>query len=64
MIVCVGLATRDTIYVVPNHPEPDGRVVASERVVAGGRAGMNHLRKPGTTNLLVYNGLAVSAQDC
>ena len=36
MIVCVGLATRDTIYVVPNHPEPDGRVIASERVVAGG----------------------------
>jgi sulfofructose kinase len=36
VIVCVGLATRDTIYVVPNHPEPDGRVVASERVVAGG----------------------------
>jgi sulfofructose kinase len=36
MIVCVGLATRDTIYRVPAFPEPDGRVVASERVVAGG----------------------------
>ena len=36
MIVCVGLATRDTIYAVPRHPEPDGRVVATERVVAGG----------------------------
>ena len=36
MIVCVGLATRDTIYRVPEFPEPDGRVVATERVVAGG----------------------------
>ena len=36
MIVCVGLATRDTIYAVPEHPSPDGRVVATERVVAGG----------------------------
>ncbi|HEY3543351.1 MAG TPA: PfkB family carbohydrate kinase [Gaiellaceae bacterium] len=36
MIVCVGLATRDTIYRVPEFPEADGRVVASERVVAGG----------------------------
>jgi sulfofructose kinase len=36
VIVCVGLATRDTIYAVPRHPEPDGRVVATERVVAGG----------------------------
>ena len=36
MIVCVGLATRDTIYRVPELPEPDGRVVATERVVAGG----------------------------
>src|SRR3954452_16680444 len=36
MIVCVGLATRDTIYAVPRHPEPDGRVVATELVVAGG----------------------------
>lgn len=36
MIVCAGLATRDTIFAVPHHPEPDGRVVATERVVAGG----------------------------
>ena len=36
MIVCVGLATRDTVYAVPRHPGPDDRVVASERVVAGG----------------------------
>jgi sugar/nucleoside kinase (ribokinase family) len=36
VIVCVGLATRDTIYAVPRHPEADGRVVATERVVAGG----------------------------
>ena len=36
MIVCVGLATRDTIYRVPAFPAPDGRVVAGERLVAGG----------------------------
>jgi sulfofructose kinase len=36
LIVCIGLATRDTIYAVPRHPEPDERVVATERVVAGG----------------------------
>jgi sugar/nucleoside kinase (ribokinase family) len=36
VIVCVGLATRDTIYAVPRHPRADDRVVASERVVAGG----------------------------
>ena len=36
MIVCVGVATRDTIYVVPRHPEADDRVVARERTVAGG----------------------------
>lgn len=36
MIVCVGLATRDTIYAVPRHPGADDRVVATERVVAGG----------------------------
>jgi sulfofructose kinase len=36
VIVCVGLATRDTIYAVPRHPRPDDRVVATERVVAGG----------------------------
>jgi len=35
-IVCVGLATLDTIYRVPELPEPDGRVVAGERVTAGG----------------------------
>ena len=36
MIVCVGVATRDTIYRIPELPEPDGRVVATERVTAGG----------------------------
>jgi len=36
VIVCVGLATRDTIYALPRHPAPDDRVVATERVVAGG----------------------------
>jgi sugar/nucleoside kinase (ribokinase family) len=36
MIVCVGLATRDTIYRLPAFPGPDGRVVAEERVAAGG----------------------------
>jgi sugar/nucleoside kinase (ribokinase family) len=36
LIVCVGLATRDAIYALPRHPGPDERVVASERVVAGG----------------------------
>jgi sulfofructose kinase len=36
VIACVGLATRDTILRVPTFPEPDGRVVATERVVAGG----------------------------
>jgi sulfofructose kinase len=36
MIVCVGLATRDTIYAVPRHPRAEDRVVATERVVAGG----------------------------
>ena len=36
MIVCVGLATRDTIYAVPRHPAADERVVASKRVLAGG----------------------------
>ena len=36
MIVCVGLATRDTIYAVPRHPDADDRVVATQRVVAGG----------------------------
>jgi sulfofructose kinase len=32
----VGLATRDTILVVPVFPKPDGRVVASGLAVAGG----------------------------
>jgi len=35
-VVCVGLATLDTILAVPRHPGPDDRVVATERVVAGG----------------------------
>jgi sugar/nucleoside kinase (ribokinase family) len=35
-VVCAGLATRDTIWRVPAHPEHDGRVVATEVVVAGG----------------------------
>jgi sulfofructose kinase len=34
--VCVGLATLDTIFAVPHHPEPDGRVVATDLAVAGG----------------------------
>jgi sulfofructose kinase len=36
VIVCVGLATRDTIYSVPRHPGADDRVVATDRTVAGG----------------------------
>ena len=36
MIVCVGAAARDTIYRLAEFPDPDGRVVATERVVAGG----------------------------
>jgi sugar/nucleoside kinase (ribokinase family) len=36
MIVCVGLATLDTIAAVPRHPGPDDRVVASAHAVAGG----------------------------
>jgi sulfofructose kinase len=35
-ILCAGLATRDTIWRVPQHPAEDGRVVASEVKVAGG----------------------------
>ena len=35
-VVCLGLATLDTIYAVPYHPEPDGRVFATELAVAGG----------------------------
>jgi sugar/nucleoside kinase (ribokinase family) len=35
-VACVGLATRDTIVTVPEHPPADGRVVADDWVVAGG----------------------------
>jgi sugar/nucleoside kinase (ribokinase family) len=35
-VICVGLATLDTILVVPRIPGPDDRVVASEVAVAGG----------------------------
>jgi sulfofructose kinase len=35
-VLCVGLATRDSIWRVPSLPDPDGRVVATELVVAGG----------------------------
>jgi sulfofructose kinase len=35
-VVCVGLATLDTILAVPRHPAPDDRVVATELVRAGG----------------------------
>jgi sulfofructose kinase len=35
-VVCVGLATRDTILVVAAFPQPDGRVIASDLAVAGG----------------------------
>lgn len=35
-VVCVGLATRDTILRVPEHPPADGRVIADELAVAGG----------------------------
>jgi sugar/nucleoside kinase (ribokinase family) len=35
-VACVGLATRDTILAVPEHPPADGRVVAETLVVAGG----------------------------
>jgi sulfofructose kinase len=36
VIVCVGAATRDTIYRVPRHPAAEDRVVATERTTAGG----------------------------
>jgi sulfofructose kinase len=36
LIVCVGLATRDTIYALPRHPGPDERVVSSDRMISGG----------------------------
>jgi sulfofructose kinase len=35
-VVCLGLATLDSIFHVPHAPEPGGRVVASELVLAGG----------------------------
>jgi sugar/nucleoside kinase (ribokinase family) len=35
-VVCVGLATQDTILAVPSHPPEDGRVVATDCVEAGG----------------------------
>ncbi|MBA2383862.1 MAG: ribokinase, partial [Actinobacteria bacterium] len=35
-VVCVGLATLDTIYAVPRHPGEDDRVVATDLAVAGG----------------------------
>jgi sugar/nucleoside kinase (ribokinase family) len=34
-VVCVGLATLDTVFMAPT-PEPGGRVVATEQVTAGG----------------------------
>jgi sulfofructose kinase len=36
VVVCVGLATLDTIFAVPHTPESGGRVVASELATAGG----------------------------
>jgi sulfofructose kinase len=36
LIVCVGLATRDTIYALPRHPGPDERVVSTDRMISGG----------------------------
>jgi sulfofructose kinase len=35
-VVCIGLATLDSIFHVPHAPEPGGRVVASDLVLAGG----------------------------
>jgi sulfofructose kinase len=35
-VVCIGLATLDTISAVPRHPEPEDRVVATDHAVAGG----------------------------
>jgi sulfofructose kinase len=35
-VACVGLATRDTILRVREHPPRDGRVIADDLVVAGG----------------------------
>ena len=35
-VVCVGLATMDSIFAVPRHPAADDRVVATDLAVAGG----------------------------
>jgi sugar/nucleoside kinase (ribokinase family) len=35
-VVCVGLATLDSIFALPRHPGADDRVVATELAVAGG----------------------------
>jgi sugar/nucleoside kinase (ribokinase family) len=35
-VVCVGLATRDTILAVPHHPAADELVMATDAAVAGG----------------------------
>jgi sugar/nucleoside kinase (ribokinase family) len=35
-VVCVGLATLDSIFALPRHPRADDRVVADELAVAGG----------------------------
>ena len=35
-VVCVGLATRDTILAVPRHPDADELVFATDAAVAGG----------------------------
>jgi sugar/nucleoside kinase (ribokinase family) len=35
-VVCIGLATLDTITAVPRHPAPNDRVVATAHAVAGG----------------------------
>src|SRR5688572_7598424 len=35
-VVCVGLATLDSIFAVPTHPAADDRVVATEHATAGG----------------------------
>ena len=35
-VVCVGLATLDSIFALPRHPAADDRVVAAELAVAGG----------------------------
>jgi len=35
-VACVGLATRDTIFAVPEHPAADGRIVADDLAIAGG----------------------------